>query len=118
MPIGIRGFYIVAELREVADELGIDLSKYQGPIIPVIYNINLRDPAGYFLATKFEMRTKDVIYVSNAASYEITKVMNFFNTVVGTINDPMNTALSAFALKSALKGAGSATVLVGGTTTP
>jgi hypothetical protein len=28
-----------------------------------VYNLDLRDPAGYFLASKFEIRNKDVIYV-------------------------------------------------------
>ena len=43
-----------------------------GPIIPIVYNLNLRDPSGYFLAQNFEMRNKDVIYTSNAASVETT----------------------------------------------
>ena len=37
------------EIREVAEQLGIDCSKFSGPIIPVIYNINLREPGGLFL---------------------------------------------------------------------
>jgi polysaccharide export outer membrane protein len=111
-------FLYRGETRELATQLGVDVSKYQGPIVPVIYNINLRDPAGYFLATKFEMRTKDVIYASNASSYEITKILNFFNTVVGTVNDPMTTALNAYALKAAIKGTGATTTLVGGSLTP
>ena len=48
------------ERREVAEQLGIDCSRFSGPVVPVIYNLNLRDPAGYFLATKFEMHNKDV----------------------------------------------------------
>jgi hypothetical protein len=40
------------------------------------------------------MRNKDVIYVSNATSVEATKWMTFFRTVNGTINDPIQTAIS------------------------
>ena len=54
-------FLYRGETREVAEQLGVDCSKFSGPIIPVIYNINLRDPAGYFLAANFEVRNKDVI---------------------------------------------------------
>src|SRR5215470_12235990 len=43
-------FLYRGETREVAQLLGIDCRPYAGPIIPVIYNLNLRDPAGFFLA--------------------------------------------------------------------
>jgi polysaccharide export outer membrane protein len=46
------------ETRDVAERLGIDCSRFPGPIIPVIYNVNFRNPEGYFLATKFQMRNK------------------------------------------------------------
>ena len=75
--------------REVAQRLGIDCSRFPGPIIPVIYNVNLRNPDGYFLATKFQMRNKDVIYIANATSVEISKALNFFRLTVATVNDPI-----------------------------
>jgi polysaccharide export outer membrane protein len=98
-------FLYRGETREVATALGIDCSKYNGPIIPIIYNVNLSDPAGYFLATNFEMRNKDVIYVSNASSVETTKALNFFRTVVGTVNDPIVAATDFYILKAAIKAA-------------
>ena len=61
-------FVYRGETREVAEKLGADLSKIEGPIVPVIYVVNFKDPAGYFLATKFQMRNKDVVYVSNPTS--------------------------------------------------
>src|SRR6516225_2626499 len=79
-------FLYRGETREVAQQLGLDCSKYAGPIIPVIYNVNFRDPAGYFLATRFQMRNKDVLYVSNASTVQAAKAMNFFNTVINTAN--------------------------------
>jgi polysaccharide export outer membrane protein len=109
-------FIYRGETRELAEKLGIDCSPFQGPIIPVIYNVNLRDPAGYFLATKFEMRTKDVIYASNAITVETAKALVFFRQVVGTVNDPITAAISAYALKAAINGTGSTAVLVGGST--
>ena len=110
-------FLYRGETREIASRLGIDVSKFEGPIIPVVYNLNLRDPAGYFLATTFEMRNKDVIYVSNAASVEATKFMNFFRTVNGTVNDPIQTAISAYTLKSLAAGT-PPTIITTTTTTP
>jgi polysaccharide export outer membrane protein len=97
-------FLYRGETREVAMALGLDCSKFDGPIIPVIYNLDLRDPAGYFLATSFEMRNKDVIYVSNAISVEISKALNFFRLVVGTVDDPINAAIAFYTLKAAIAG--------------
>jgi len=108
-------FLYRGETREIAAQLGIDISKFVGPIIPVIYNINLRDPAGYFLATTFEMRNKDVIYVSNASAVEATKAMTFFRTVNGTINDPINTAINVYTLRNLIQGGAS---IITTTTTP
>ena len=84
-------FIYRGETREVAEAMGIDCSKFQGPIIPVIYNINFRNPGSYFLATTFEMRNKDVIYVSNSVSVEATKFLTYIRTVNSTLNDPINT---------------------------
>jgi polysaccharide biosynthesis/export protein len=105
-------FLYRGETREVATALGVDCSNFEGPIIPVIYNVNLRDPAGYFLTSKFEMRNKDVLFVSNAVTVEVTKVLNFIRVVVGTVNDPITAANNAYALKAAIGGTGAAATIV------
>jgi polysaccharide export outer membrane protein len=91
-------FLYRGEIREVAERLGIDCSRFPGPIIPVIYNVNLRNPEGYFLATKFPMRNKDVLYVANATSVEISKALQFFRLTVATVNDPIVAAQNAYSL--------------------
>jgi polysaccharide export outer membrane protein len=107
-------FLYRGEPREVAVELGVDVSRFDRPVVPVIYNIDLRDPAGYFLASKFEIRNKDVIYVSNASSVEVSKFLTYVRLVVGTINDPIYTAINIYTLKGLIQGTGAANVLVGG----
>jgi polysaccharide biosynthesis/export protein len=97
-------FLYRGETREVAEQLGIDVASFDGPIIPVIYNVNLRDPAGYFLAAKFQMRNKDVIYTANAWGVESAKAMQHFRLVVATANDPLVAATNVYILKSATKG--------------
>ena len=101
-------FLYRGETREVAETLGIDCTPFHGPIIPVIYNLNLRDPAGYFLSTSFEMRNKDVIYISNSISVETSKAMNYFRTIVATVNDPINAAITAYTLKAVSGGGATA----------
>jgi len=104
-------FLYRGETREVALRLGVDCSRFAGPIIPVIYVVNFRDPSGYFLAQSFEMRNKDVIYTSNAASVETTKFLSFLRTIMATANDPIIYATNGYALKAAINGTGASTIL-------
>jgi polysaccharide biosynthesis/export protein len=98
-------FLYRGETRQVAKLLGIDTARFvDGPIIPVIYEINFRDPAEYFLATRFQMRNKDVIYIANAAAVESAKVMDYLRLIVGTVNDPIVAATNAYVLKAAING--------------
>jgi polysaccharide biosynthesis/export protein len=97
-------FLYRGETCPVAQELGIDCSRFEGPIIPVIYNLNFRDPSGYFLATKFQMRSKDVIYVSNATTVDAAKAMQFFNLIVSTVSNPIVAAQNVYILKSYIGG--------------
>jgi polysaccharide biosynthesis/export protein len=110
-------FLYRGETRYVAELLGVDVSKFDGPIIPIIYNVDLRNPAGYFLTSKFEMRNKDVIYVSNASAIESGKVMAFMNQVVTTATNPISAATAGLALKTALT-TSSATATIIGVGTP
>jgi len=108
-------FLYRGETRRVAELLGVDASKFQGPLIPVIYLIDFRDPAVYFLATRFAMRNKDVIYIANAASVETTKAMTYFRTIIGTVNDPIVAATNAVTLRNLIVGGTTSTAIaVGG----
>jgi polysaccharide biosynthesis/export protein len=111
-------FLYRGETREVAQAMGIDCSPFQGPIIPVIYNINFRNPASYFLATTFEMRNKDVIYVSNSVSTEATKFMTYLRTINATVNDPISTAINAYTLKNIIQTGAANTAIITGATAP
>jgi polysaccharide export outer membrane protein len=50
--------------------------------IPVIYRINLKDPATLFVAQSFQIKDKDVLYVSNAPLADFQK---FVGAVFSTI---------------------------------
>ena len=107
-------FLYRGETRDVAVAMGIDISKFQGPIIPVIYNINFRNPGSYFLATTFEMRNKDVIQVSNSVSVEATKFLSYLRTINGTLNDPITTALNVYTIRNLVHGGAATTAIVTG----
>jgi polysaccharide export outer membrane protein len=55
------------------------------------------------LATKFQMRNKDVLYIANATSVEISKALNYIRLVVGTVNDPLVAANNVYLLNSLVR---------------
>jgi polysaccharide biosynthesis/export protein len=97
-------FVYRGEPRPVAERLGIDVSKFTGSIIPVVYNVNFRDPAGYFYATTFPMHNKDVIFAANAGSVESGKILDYIRLVTATVNDPIVAAQNAVILRNLIKG--------------
>lgn len=60
--------------------------------IPVIYRINMRDPSTLFIAQSFQIRDKDVLYVSNAPLADIQK----FVSVIFSTFLPIATTATAF----------------------
>jgi polysaccharide export outer membrane protein len=44
--------------------------------VPVVYALDLGDPAGFFLAQGFSMAHRDLIYVANARGAELQKFLN------------------------------------------
>ena len=46
---------------------------------PVIYRLNMLQPASYFLSQRFAIRDKDVIYIANAAANRPAKMVNIIN---------------------------------------
>ena len=60
--------------------------------MPVVYSTSFADPAGYFLATRLQMHNKDVIFVANAQSVDITKFANFLNTLISVPNNAASLA--------------------------
>lgn len=49
--------------------------------VNVVYRINLKDPSTYFMARKFQVRNKDMIYVAAAPAVEFYKAMQLFSTI-------------------------------------
>jgi polysaccharide export outer membrane protein len=96
-------FVYRGEPRKMLDQLKVDASKNEGPFVPVIYQVNFHDPAGYFLATQFQMRNKDVIYISNSASVESAKLMQYIRLVTATANDPMVAGENFMVLRNSIR---------------
>jgi polysaccharide export outer membrane protein len=76
---------------EIAHKLGLPVSAKDSSGFPVIFRLNLRDPSGFFLARKFAMQDRDVIYIDNAGTFDLLKVLQILNvgtsTAIGTAAD-------------------------------
>src|ERR1700730_8798867 len=109
------------EPREVAKLLGADMTRFNVPLVPVIFQIDFRDPGGYFLATKFQMRNDDIIFVANARSYEARKVLTFVNLVTSAATGTATAIQSVPITSAAVQGhtlAGAAVTAVTPVVTP
>jgi polysaccharide export outer membrane protein len=90
------------EDRKTLEKIGVNLDKFdpEASAIPTIYRTNLRDPSGFFLAQTFQLRNKDVLYVSNSDSVELIKFLTVLDAVTGTI---ANVATDAVVTRDAVR---------------
>lgn len=90
-----------------ADARGVFIFRFESPTaisdaggprtadgrVPVVYRANLKDPATFFVAQRFPVRDKDLIFVSNASAAELQKFLNVIMSAVYPIvnlNDTFN----------------------------
>jgi polysaccharide export outer membrane protein len=50
--------------------------------VPVIYRLDMKNPASYFVAQDFPMSNKDLLYVSDAPAAQMQKFLNLLFTVI------------------------------------
>ena len=60
--------------------------------VPVIYTINLKDPASFFVMQTFGVEHRDLLYVSNAPLAEIQKFANVVFSIAFPVINTINTA--------------------------
>ncbi|HEU0203318.1 MAG TPA: polysaccharide biosynthesis/export family protein [Burkholderiaceae bacterium] len=58
--------------------------------VPVVYRVDLKNPATFFVAQSFPMRNKDVMYVANAPAAELQKFLNVLVSAVYPIVNVSN----------------------------
>jgi polysaccharide biosynthesis/export protein len=85
-----------------ADPAGVFLFRFEPPAIvktlgrpqlgtgpdgfsPMVYRLDLSDAKSYFLAQRFPIRDKDIIYVANADLNELQKFFTLLNTLTGPV---------------------------------
>jgi polysaccharide export outer membrane protein len=83
-PAGV--FLFRFEPPEIVKALGRpQLRTGPGDSSPVVYRLDLRDAKSYFLAQRFPIEDKDIIYVANADLNELQKFFTLLNTLTGPV---------------------------------
>lgn len=82
------------EDRHFLEKLGVDTARFVTDSIPTIYRINLRDPGGLLLASGFQMRTKDVMYVANSKVTDYYKLLLLINNTAGSVSTTANAVIN------------------------
>ncbi len=78
-------FLLRYEPRSLVRELTPTSPVAEGDMVPVVYNFDFTDPKTYFLAQRFPVQDKDVIYVSNAPTGEAQKFFQLFGTLTAPV---------------------------------
>ena len=85
-----------------SDPAGVFLFRFESPAVvtalnaaqlgtgpdrssPVVYRLDMSDANAYFLAQRFTVEDKDVIYVANARLNELQKFFTLLNTLTGPV---------------------------------
>ncbi|MDD4915598.1 MAG: polysaccharide export protein [Methylococcales bacterium] len=61
--------------------------------VPVVYRVNLKNPATFLVSQSFPMQNKDVMYVANAPSAELQKFLNLVLTATYPFLNMFNTGI-------------------------
>jgi polysaccharide export outer membrane protein len=82
-PAGV--FVLRYEPRALVRELTPAPPPGQDQMVPVVYRFDFDDPRAYFLAERFAVQDKDIIYVSNAPTGGIQKFFQLFGTLTAPV---------------------------------
>ncbi|MEM9635043.1 MAG: polysaccharide biosynthesis/export family protein [Pseudomonadota bacterium] len=65
--------------------------RYAGQVsVPLVYKLSLRDPKGFFMSQHFEMRDKDIIFVSNHPTAELGKFLQIIAPLISNYSTVSN----------------------------
>jgi polysaccharide biosynthesis/export protein len=92
------------EDRSFLEKLGVDTKRFTFDKIPTIYHTNVRSPSGMLLASGFQMRSKDVLYVANAKVVDYYKLLTLINNTAATVSNTATAVTDVNAARISVKG--------------
>jgi polysaccharide export outer membrane protein len=78
-------FLYRTEPKSLLQAIGATVPATMPERVPTIYHVDLRDPAGFFLASKFPMHSEDLLFVSNAPATDLTKILNLIVPITQSV---------------------------------
>lgn len=81
----VKGIFVLRyEPKKVVNRLSPD-APVESAYAPVVYQFNLAETSGFFLADSFVVRERDIIYLSNASSVELQKLLDLFRIAASPV---------------------------------
>ncbi|WP_319412729.1 polysaccharide biosynthesis/export family protein [uncultured Cohaesibacter sp.] len=75
------------EEPKVLDTMNIHYTRQVRGKVPTIYRINMKHAQSYFYAQSFHLQDKDSVFVSNARSVEIGKLLQLMNMATSSVRN-------------------------------
>ena len=72
----------------LAQRCGIALSPDNRDFVPVVYQLDLKDPKNFFVLSSFPVRPNDILYVSSAPLADVAKFMQILAGASGAVAIP------------------------------
>jgi polysaccharide export outer membrane protein len=73
--------------RDLLEKAGVDISNIVVPDVPTVFTLDLSQADGYFLASSFYMKHKDLIFVSDHPSVDLVKFLAIVRAITSTTRD-------------------------------
>lgn len=74
-------FLLRFEDNNIVSRLGLPVSEGTS-VTPIVYQIDMMNPGTYFLAQRFNMKDKDLLYFSNSKANEFYKLFGLISTII------------------------------------
>lgn len=75
------------ERPSTLDSIGVTYNRVINDRVPTIYRINMSHAKSYFYAQSFLLQDKDSVFVSNAKSVEVAKVLKVLNLATSSVGN-------------------------------
>jgi polysaccharide biosynthesis/export protein len=84
-----KGVYLFRrEPLDLARRYGVELLTEDRETVPIVYQLNLKDPQSFFAMNTFPIRPGDIVYVSVAPLAEATKFFQILSGATATVAIP------------------------------
>jgi polysaccharide export outer membrane protein len=78
-------FLFRLERRSTLVAAGVDVSRYKSDTVPTVYTVDLKKGESFFLANSFNIRDKDLMFVSESPSVDLMKFLNVLSGITGNV---------------------------------